>query len=262
MLRYRKEVKIWKDKKEREAEASSTGLVVPMNTSFSSIDTEFRLNGLPSEGHMQEPVAGACWQPSRNPSSLHDSLNSSYVFTDPRESEHSIEPMPLNTNTMQLQMQMQMQMHQMQIQQMQIQQQQGYHPHQHQHQQHQQQYQQQHQQHQQHQQQHYPHVYQQQQAHPQASFIANANQGSMTSFPAMGGSYGNASFNIMAPGNYGNASTNSMAQHDSLLGVSSSQVSDYTSNHTSGYDASDNFESSYTSGNSSGYASGNPWGPR
>jgi hypothetical protein len=259
MHRYRTEVQKWKDKKEREAEAASIGgFNNSMNTSLSSVDSndpEFGLlNDLPSEGSRQQPT-GASWQP-RNPSSLHDSLNSSYASTDSRESELSIEPMPINT--MQLQMQMQMQ-----VQQMQMQLQQRYHPQQ---QQHNQQQQQQH--NQQQQQQQYLHGYQQQQAHPQANFITNANQGPMPSFPAIGGGYGNASFNIMAPpgigggygnasfnimapGNYGNASTSSQTQHDSLLGVSSSQISDYTSNHTSGG----------TSGNfSSSYASGGTWG--
>jgi hypothetical protein len=191
MHRYRNQVKIWKDKKEREEEAASMG----------GVDGGFRLNDFPFQGTMQQGAGGgASWQP-RNQFSLHESLHSSYPPVASCESELSLEPMPINM----------MQMQEMQMQQ------------------------QQHRYHQQQQQQLYQHVYQQQQANSQASFIANANQGFMPSFPAIGGGYGNASFNMMAPGNYGNASINSLAPNDSLLGVSSSQVSDYASNHTSGH---------------------------
>jgi hypothetical protein len=231
MIRYRKEVQIWKDKKDRERAAESlqwnrTSLVQSMNTSFSSVDSS---------------KTGTSWQP-RNPSSLQqEAMNSSYSTLDSCESEFSLEPMPIN-NTIQMQMHMQMQ--QMQMQQMQIQQQQLY------------QHQQQKQQHQ-----HIPQVMyqQQQQVTPLVNFIPNVNQGSMTSFPAVGGgSYGNASFNIMAPaggGNYGNNASNTslMAPNDThQLGVSSSQISDYT--------ASNNM-SGHTSGNfSSSFASGTSWG--
>ena len=234
MLRYRKEVKMWKDKKEREAEATSMGgsrslnhasFNSTMNNSFPSVDssdTELRLNDLPSEEASGQERAGSSWQP-RNPPSLHDSLSSSYSSV---ESELSLEPMPINTMQLQMQMQIQIQMQQMQMQQ---------------HQRHHQQQQQQ--------QQHYTNAYQQHQANSQVNFIANANQRSMTLFPALGGGYGNASFNLMAPGNYGNASSNSLAPSDALLGVSSSQVSDYTSSNPSGHTSGNFSSSSHASGN-------------
>jgi hypothetical protein len=253
MHRYRKEVKIWKDKKEREEEAAASSMggsgslnrasFNSMNNSLSSVDssdTEFHLNDLPFEGPRQQG-AGTSWQP-RNQFSLHESLNSSsFSSVDSCESELSLEPMPINKMQVQVQMQMQ-------------QQQQRYH--QQQQQQHQQQQQQQQQQPQHYQQQHYQQQQQQQQANSQADFIANGatHQGSMTSFPAIGGGYVNATFNVMAPGNYGNASINSLVPNDSLLGVSSSQVSDHTSNYTSGH-TSGGFSSSYASG-ISGHSSG------
>lgn len=247
MIRYRKEVKIWKDKKERELEAASLGgsgslnraSFNSMNNSFSTADsasdTELRLNDLPSENPSKQQRAAASWQP-RNTSSLHESLNSSYSSVDSLESEPSLEPMPIkNTLQLQMQMQIQIQMQQMQMQQQQIQMQQTQ---------------------MQQQQQHYPHAYQQHQANSQANFIANANQRSMTSFPALlGGGYGNAPFNIMSPpaANYGNGSNNSLAPNDALLGISTSQVSDYTSSsHTPGHSSGNFSSTSHVPGN---------WGP-
>jgi hypothetical protein len=234
MRRYRTELKLWKEKKEREAEAASKGGSGSLNrTSFNSVNNSFSsVDPNDTDSPIEVPSQQrdrASWQ-TRNQSSIHESLNSSYVSVDSCESELSLEPMPINAMQMQMQIQMQMQM-QLQIQQMQMQKQQRC------------------QQQQQQQQQNYPHVYQQQQANSsQANFIANANQGSMTSFPARGGGYGNTPLNMMAPGKYGNASLNSLAPNDSLLGVSSSQISDYPSSHTSGY-TSGNFSSSYALGN-------------
>jgi hypothetical protein len=242
MHRYRTEVKIWKDKKDREAEAGSMGgsgslnptSFIPTSTSYSSVDssnTNFSANDLPPEGQHR---ANASWQPRNQSSIQHESMSSSYGSGDSCESELSLEPMPINNNV-QMQMQLQMQLQQMQMQMQQNQQNQL----------HNQQQQQQHLQQQQHQQ--YPQVYPSQQANLHANFNANANQVSMPSFPGIGGGYGNASFNMMAPGgNYGNANINSRTPHDPLLGVSSSQVSDYTSNQTPG-NTSGNFSSSYAS---------------
>ena len=86
MLRYKREVKIWKEKKELESEAQAlakhSNFISQMNASFSSQGSESSfLDALPDEGRS-----------SMHNRSTYDSFNSSVSSMDSRFSEHGGDP--------------------------------------------------------------------------------------------------------------------------------------------------------------------------
>jgi hypothetical protein len=89
MRRYRKEVKIWKDKKEDEAFAlSDHNPNGKMNGSISSggSESEFSLDHFASSG-------GDAWGPRK--ANLSDSMNSSFSSTGSVNSDFGLEPLPI-----------------------------------------------------------------------------------------------------------------------------------------------------------------------
>jgi hypothetical protein len=91
MRRYRKEVKLWQEKKETEAFAKQSGTdgsANAMNDSLSSIgsDAEYGLDNVTASQHSNSDDA---WAPRRN---FYDSMNSSFSSVD---SELSLEPIPI-----------------------------------------------------------------------------------------------------------------------------------------------------------------------
>jgi hypothetical protein len=100
MRRYRKEVKIWKDKKDLEAlAANSTGNpkqgsthenTNSMNNSFSSLDSEseFSLDHV----NANSISSSDAWAPRKN---YYDSMNSSFSSSCSVDSEFSLEPLPI-----------------------------------------------------------------------------------------------------------------------------------------------------------------------
>jgi hypothetical protein len=91
MRRYRKEVKIWKDKKENEALAlSDHNPNGKMNGSISSVgsESEFSLDHFASASS-----GGDAWGPRK--ANLSDSMNSSFSSTGSNNSQFSLEPLPI-----------------------------------------------------------------------------------------------------------------------------------------------------------------------
>ena len=126
MHRYKREVKVWRDKKEKESEEVSlagagsnkeSNFMRAMNSSFSSVDSsdsDFNLDDLPVEKIHSDP-----WQP-RKQSSNYDSFNSSFSSVDSRASDFSLEPLPIRNMIVQQQLmrrqeQQQQQQHQQQF---------------------------------------------------------------------------------------------------------------------------------------------------
>jgi hypothetical protein len=134
MHRYRKEVKIWKEKKEREGELGAQKQ--SLNASFSSHesnDSEFELANLPFDS----TGGGDAWQLRKQSGNNNDSYNSSFSSIDSYGSQASasVEPMPIRNmiaqqqhmQKQQQQLQMQIQQQQQQLQMLQLQQQQQQH---------------------------------------------------------------------------------------------------------------------------------------
>ena len=97
MRRYRREVKLWKEKKETEAITGKTQGSLhshdSMDNSFSSIDSasEFSM-----EAHLNANSVSTtdAWAPRRN---FYDSMNSSFSSTCSIDSEASLEPLPIGS---------------------------------------------------------------------------------------------------------------------------------------------------------------------
>jgi hypothetical protein len=91
MRRYRKEVKLWKDKKEAEALSGKPGAAAPdnMNNSFSSVESESEF----SLDHLNQSPNGP-WAPRR---SVYDSMSSSCSSVCSIDSEVGLEPIPIGT---------------------------------------------------------------------------------------------------------------------------------------------------------------------
>lgn len=91
MRRYRKDVKLWKDRKESEAYAKQSGMDGSANASFSSIDTEeqFGFDNMGAGGGYSDDA----WAPRR---SIYDSMNSSFSSAA-SDSEFSLEPIPIGS---------------------------------------------------------------------------------------------------------------------------------------------------------------------
>lgn len=95
MRRYRKEVKIWKDKKESEAlnaqqSRSLSESQHSMQSSFSSVDSvdsEYSLDNFNSQS------SGEAWNPRKN---FSESMNSSFSSSGSVDSEFSLEPIPID----------------------------------------------------------------------------------------------------------------------------------------------------------------------
>eukprot|EP00934_Nitzschia_sp_Nitz4_P004165 Nitzschia sp. Nitz4//scaffold19_size178191//93503//94759//NITZ4_001981-RA/size178191-processed-gene-0.63-mRNA-1//-1//CDS//3329540693//4155//frame0 len=93
MRRYRKEVKLWKEKKESEAFSQQAGVDGSINNSmsnsFSSVESEpdYGMDPYSAGGNSDD-----AWGPRRN---LYDSMNSSFSSTCSIESEGSLEPIPI-----------------------------------------------------------------------------------------------------------------------------------------------------------------------
>jgi hypothetical protein len=88
MRRYRKEVKIWKDKKENEAliaqrSGSLSESQHSMHSSFSSVDS----------GDSEYSESGEAWNPRKN---FSESMNSSFSSCGSVDSEYSLEPIPID----------------------------------------------------------------------------------------------------------------------------------------------------------------------
>lgn len=89
MRRYRKEVKLWKERKESEAFAKQGGLegsANSMSTSFSSVDSDHDF--VRDAGGLGDDA----WNPRR---SIYDSMNSSFSSACSADSENSLEPIPI-----------------------------------------------------------------------------------------------------------------------------------------------------------------------
>jgi hypothetical protein len=98
MIRYRREVKTWREKKEMENEASAiakhSSFIKSMNSSLPSADSGGStdlLNSLPDES-----IQNDSWQ-HRGGSQLESAFNSSSSPVDPRASDFSLEPEPIQT---------------------------------------------------------------------------------------------------------------------------------------------------------------------
>jgi hypothetical protein len=94
MRRYRKEVKIWKDKKETEAlnaqRSSLSESQHSMHSSYSSVDSadsEYSLD------HFNSQSSGEAWNPRKN---FSESMNSSFSSCGSVDSEFSLEPIPID----------------------------------------------------------------------------------------------------------------------------------------------------------------------
>jgi hypothetical protein len=87
MLRYKREVKVWKEKKEMESEANAiakhSSFINSMSSSFSSQDSGSSLNF--------ESL------PPNKPVPIHDAFNSSHSSVESRASDFSLEPEPIQT---------------------------------------------------------------------------------------------------------------------------------------------------------------------
>jgi hypothetical protein len=96
MRRYRKEVKIWKDKKDSEALAGKGSVNESMNNSISSLDSEsesaFSLEHVTSQSQSQSTNTGDAWLPRKN---FYDSMDSSFSSAVSVDSELSLEPIPI-----------------------------------------------------------------------------------------------------------------------------------------------------------------------
>lgn len=88
MRRYRKEVKIWKDKKDAEGLGKGSSHENTMNNSFSSLDSESEF----SLDHLTSQSSNDAWAPRKN---FYDSMNSSFSSNCSVDSEVSLEPIPI-----------------------------------------------------------------------------------------------------------------------------------------------------------------------
>eukprot|EP00339_Tiarina_fusa_P009786 CAMPEP_0117069038 /NCGR_PEP_ID=MMETSP0472-20121206/48386_1 /TAXON_ID=693140 ORGANISM="Tiarina fusus, Strain LIS" /NCGR_SAMPLE_ID=MMETSP0472 /ASSEMBLY_ACC=CAM_ASM_000603 /LENGTH=451 /DNA_ID=CAMNT_0004791343 /DNA_START=162 /DNA_END=1517 /DNA_ORIENTATION=+ len=89
MRRYRKEVKIWKDKKDNEALAGKGSAHESINNnSISSLDSESEF----SLEHITSQSTNDAWAPRKN---FYDSMNSSFSSSCSVDSELSLEPIPI-----------------------------------------------------------------------------------------------------------------------------------------------------------------------
>lgn len=90
MRRYRKEVKMWKDRKETEAFSKQAMMDGGANASFSSLDSdaEYAFENFTATGNSED-----AWAPRRN---VYDSMNSSFSSVCSVDSELSLEPIPID----------------------------------------------------------------------------------------------------------------------------------------------------------------------
>mmetsp|Transcript_124972 Transcript_124972/g.186646 ORF Transcript_124972/g.186646 Transcript_124972/m.186646 type:complete len:431 (+) Transcript_124972:157-1449(+) len=96
MMRYRREVKAWKDKKEMEEEAHAmakhANFMNQMNASFSSVDSaDSTYESLPDESTRSEP-----WNRSKG-GIMNEAFNNSFSSVDSGASEFSYEPESIQT---------------------------------------------------------------------------------------------------------------------------------------------------------------------
>lgn len=89
MRRYRKEVKMWKDRKENEAYSRQAMMDGSANASLSSLDSEadYNFENFTGAGNSDD-----AWAPRRT---VYDSMNSSFSSVCSVDSEFSLEPIPI-----------------------------------------------------------------------------------------------------------------------------------------------------------------------